>query len=74
MKWQEKLAVLKVVGFEVVDCGNDRDVGEGKYFRYLVDWTGNSDRWAYGAGDTLREATEKAWLQYERVIKNEKAS
>lgn len=72
MNWREKLAVLKMVGFNVVDHGEDRSISDGKYFRYLVDWTDNPESWAYGAGDTLPEATEKAWLQYERVIKHEK--
>lgn len=69
MKWQEKLAVLKVAGFQLYE--NPEWVAyPDSHYKYYCD-PGND---IYGIGDTYEAAVDSAWFEYTEGLKNEKAS
>lgn len=69
MKWQEKLAVLKVAGFKLYE--NPKWVASPNlYYKYYCD-PGND---VVGCGDTREAAVDCAWHEYTERLENEKAS
>lgn len=70
MRWQEKLAVLKVAGFELKR--NPDYVGMPQY-----EWQYFCEKYApyeLGVGDTQEQAVNDAWNDYTKRLNDEKAS
>lgn len=68
MNWQDKLAILKMAGYELKESDRWRNAPKS-YYRYICD-TGPS----WGVGDTKAQAVDDAWEVYMREVNDEKVS
>ena len=70
MKWQDKLAVMKLEGFDVRQSSSWAK-GSQHYWRYICEV--DDDNAIYGTGDTKAAAVNMAWRIYVEKL-NAKAS
>lgn len=70
MKWQDKLAVLKLAGFDLYENPAYSGIPEHEW-RYFCD---KFDPYDLGVGDTQEDAVNDAWNDYMKRFENEKAS
>lgn len=71
MKWEEKLAVLKVVGYTLAESDRWKHAPKSHY-RYLCERDERDPN--YGVGETKAKAVNEAWELYTQEIEDEKAS
>lgn len=71
MKWEEKLAVLKVAGYKIYQS-NGWEHYPNEHYRYVCERDERDPN--YGVGETKAKAVNEAWELYTQEIEDEKAS